>query len=119
MTRITYWRPQTPAGEYRVEMQGHASYSHEGPDIVCAAASALCCTLAEALSRKQRSGQCVLTRCQLTAGKTDIAAFPVREEERLEEIFQTICTGFEMFCKEYPNHVLWIEQKTGKSGGTE
>lgn len=119
MTRIVYWRPKEPGGEYRIQMQGHAGYADGGADIVCAAASALCCTLAGRLSYKQMTGSLVMTRCRLSAGEADVGARPVGDGEGVREIFETICTGFAMLCGEYPKHIFLTERTTDERGGPE
>ena len=100
-------------------MQGHAGYADGGADIVCAAASALCCTLAGRLSYKQITGGLVMTHCRLSAGEADIGARPVGDWKEVQEVFETICTGFAMLCGEYPKHIFLTERTVSGLGEPE
>lgn len=117
MTRIEFIRPGEQGEEYRVKMQGHAAFAHGGADIVCAAVSALCCTLAEAITRKQRTGEARMTLCRMNDGDVEIAAYPVGESVSLVEIFETILVGFEMLCEEYPKHVFLTQTSFSEKVG--
>lgn len=106
-------------GRFKLLAEGHAGYSNEGGDIVCAAISTLCCTLAEALTRLMQEGKAVLTRCTMTTAHVDIEAACVEGCTDTCIVFFAILSGLEILEKEYPKHVKLIVISSGKSGGTK
>ena len=107
------------SGSFQLLAQGHAGYSNQGGDIVCAAISALCCTLAEMLTRLMQEGKAVLTRCEMTQAHVDIEAACAEGRADARIALQTILCGLEMLEIEYPAHVRIVVIPSEKSGGTK
>lgn len=106
-------------GRFKLLAEGHAGYSNEGEDIVCAAISTLCCTLAEALTRLMQEGKAILTRCVLATAHVDIDGSCVEGSTDARIVFLAILSGLELLEKEYPKHVQLIVIPSEKSGGTK
>ena len=88
MIHVEFYR-DTKNGSVQMEMQGHAETAPKGQDLVCAAASALAETLAQAVERLYYQG--MLRRCprvELEEGRAEIIVQPVQflyEQDRLLE----------------------------------
>ena len=84
----------------RVEMRSHAGAARnpEGHDLVCAAASMLCITLAQALT-----ALCDAPRIGADSGWAELYGVPrPGEGERLRTAWQTVLGGFEWLQRQYP-----------------
>jgi uncharacterized protein YsxB (DUF464 family) len=93
-----------------VIVEGHAGMDDIGKDIVCSAVSTLTYTLAKAVEsmyeRDELNEEITVT---LENGKAEISISPrfaFRNEARL--IFDTICDGYEMIARDYPQHVEFV-----------
>lgn len=86
--------------------QGHTGYKKSGEDIVCAAVSALCFTLLEALRDEQASQHLKLVREIVSDGYMCIEAEPYSfAAERVQAIIDTVYTGLSMLAEKYPEYV--------------
>lgn len=86
-----------------MKLRGHAGSGPAGQDLVCAAASALACTLAGALERMDGQGMLAKpARISLRSGAADIAAVP-RPECRSEVLMAFWMTevGFHLLDGKY------------------
>ena len=88
--------------DYEIVVEGHAGHSAKGTDIVCAAASILFYTLAEALERRG---------IEVEADDVEnkfIRANPCREFTfDADVVFETVCTGYKLLAEQYPENVSY------------
>lgn len=76
-----------------------------GKDIVCASASMLFYTLVENIDRMQRDGKCKAVIKALEGdAEVKTAAAPGYIDEAVN-IYNTICTGYEILAESYPEYV--------------
>lgn len=103
MIEVTYYR------EYnRVTVKGHAGAGPEGHDLVCAAASALALTLAGNVAYMQSQKAVRDTILRLDAGDSEIQCKTCRRyKDSVEQVYRTICVGFELLATQYPNHISY------------
>ena len=96
---------RSDGGQLLLEVDGHAGRGPVGQDIVCAAASVLCCTLAETLrwAGAAQEAHCEVGHCRLQA----------RETALTRAYFGFVETGLQLLTQTYPLAV----QKAEKSGG--
>ena len=94
MTRV---RAARAGAQWRLEVEGHAGYGGQGPDIVCAAVSVLCCALGAAL---RGEGPVAVER---GPGYYRLKAHPATE--RAWGMIDTAMTGFALLAGQYPGHV--------------
>lgn len=87
-------------------MNGHARSAECGKDIVCAAASMLLFTLAEALNGLERSGVVERSTFAIDNGSARISwtAAKGREAECVAAC-KAVCGGFRILAERYPRHV--------------
>lgn len=92
--------------ETSISISGHAEYKDSGDDIVCAACSALSCTLLQCVLDAQSAGDAEIIYCNVTSGDVRLCfkAQPQTMEKTAAMLF-TIRTGFELLADEYPEHV--------------
>lgn len=88
---------------WRLEVRGHAEYNPGGPDILCAAASVLCCALGRAL---EASGAPELAVLQ-SPGRFVLQARP--ETPAQHGMIALVRTGLDMLAERYPGHIAWAE----------
>lgn len=101
MIHAVYDRPN-----HRVTVTGHAGAAPHGEDLVCAAVSALLCTLAETVRRLERNHQAERVVIRLLPG--DGAVSFVSEYECLANaVMDTVCVGLECLAKQYPEYVRY------------
>ena len=79
-----------------LEIDGHAGYAEKGEDIVCAAVSALACSLAAYVSGIEERGD---GHMRFSAGKMS---------SRARGAFDCVYGGFAMLAHKYPAHVTLI-----------
>lgn len=101
MIRAVYDRPA-----HRVTVTGHAGAAPHGEDLVCAAVSALVCTLAEAVRRLERNHQAENVEIRLFAGDAEVS-FVSEYECLANAVVDTVCLGLECLAKEYPQYVRY------------
>lgn len=94
-------KARTGGGCWRLEARGHAEYNPGGPDIVCAAASALCCALGRSLEQAQAPGLAALQR-------PGYFALRVRPDGPAHWAMIALTqTGLDMLVQRYPGHIAW------------
>lgn len=93
MTRVVYKKNH---GHY-FECTGHSNYDKNGKDLVCAAVSTLCCTLANSLMEKGIE----------PIAYEDGAVVIRTSEEDLETstIFHTVMIGFDCLAEQYGDYI--------------
>ena len=91
-----------------VTVEGHACADDYGKDLVCAAVSALVLTLEANLKRMHRKGQLCSVMVHLEPGKARLRCRPGKEyRSAAAEVFGTVCVGFELLAKKYPQNVQY------------
>lgn len=111
MTKITY--TTNPEHDFfYLKVDGHAGYAEKGGDIVCAAISALACTLS--------------ARVMDTTTTSNYDVYADKEHGRMlisasgkeaMEAFRTILTGLKDVAYAYPEYVSIEETERGSNGG--
>ena len=96
-------RVQDGPERWRLEVRGHAEYNPGGPDILCAAASALCCALGRALEASGAPGLAVLQ----SPGRFVLQARP--ETPAQHGMIALARAGLDMLAERYPGHIAWSE----------
>ena len=92
----------------RVTVTSHAGSGPEGHDLVCAAVSTLALTLAANVSymEAQEGAYDVITK--LEEGNAEIQCSPYRRyKDSVEQIFRSICVGFELLATKYPDNISY------------
>ena len=84
-----------------VSVKGHANADEYGKDIVCAAASALVCTLAARLEEMHRGGNVTYT---IKRGDACVTYMGTPGPE-VAGVFETIELGLRMLSERYPRYV--------------
>lgn len=91
-------------------VKGHSGQAPQGEDIICSAVSALTYTLVKAIEGMvERDELNEMAVVKLESGDADILVSPrfiFRKEARL--IFDTICDGFELIARDYPQYVEFV-----------
>lgn len=94
-------------GSLHMAAQGHAGAAPKGQDLVCAAASALAETLAQAVERLYYQG--MLRRCprvELEEGRAEIIAQPkARFYKETAMVFWTVQNGMAALAAGFPGNV--------------
>ena len=96
-------REYTGAGGIRVRMTGHAdaARNEHNHDLVCAAASVLCYTLADTMER-----YCVHPVCKLEPGNALLHGTPkTLNVSYFRAAYEAVMVGFELLATQYPEHV--------------
>ena len=103
MIEVIYYRQYN-----RVKIEGHAGSGPEGHDLVCAAVSALALTLAGNVSYMEAQEAVHGVIINLDEGNAEIQCTPYRRyKDSVEQIFRSICVGFELLSTKYPNHISY------------
>jgi uncharacterized protein YsxB (DUF464 family) len=92
----------------RVSMQGHAKSAEKGQDLVCASASILVYTLASFVENMKGAGQVYNPTVELEEGDALIYCdAPPRYKGPITLVFDTICGGFELLARDYPENISY------------
>ena len=103
MIRVTYHRLYN-----RVSVEGHAGAGPEGHDLVCAAVSALALTLAGNVAYMESQGAVRDVINKLEEGTAEIQCSSYRRyKDSVEQIFRSICVGFELLATKYPDNISY------------
>ena len=94
--------------KFSAHIEGHAGYSHCGPDIVCSACSILAYTMLQSIL--STGGECIK---ELSYGDDpdngtfmlDIVAPSEGEAEKIRTIYKVIASGFALLADQYPQNV--------------
>jgi uncharacterized protein YsxB (DUF464 family) len=95
--------------EKKVTVKGHANSGEYGNDLVCAAVSALTCTLAENIAGYASEIEGIKDHIRLDEGDAEIICTECTPEFGMviDLVFCTICTGFEKLAETYPENVKY------------
>lgn len=90
----------------RVSVEGHAQSGEAGHDLVCASASILAYTLAAFVDNMKSAGQSKYPTVELKEGYALISCnAPKRYKSSVTLAFDTVCAGFELLAKNYPDNI--------------
>lgn len=103
MIEITYYRKQ-----HRVTVKGHSGSDEEGKDLVCAAVTALCYTLALNVEQLARAKHIRRPRVKLWKGMADITCSPVHDMGAIVTVvFDSIAMGLEYIAGNNPQYARY------------
>ena len=103
MIKVTYHRDLN-----RVSITGHAYSGEAGHDLVCASASILTYTLASFVENMKESGQVRYPTVKLEEGDAIICCnAPKRIKAQVTLAFDTLCAGFELLARSYPDNITY------------
>jgi uncharacterized protein YsxB (DUF464 family) len=101
--KVTYHRELN-----RVDITGHAYSGEAGHDLVCASASILTYTLASFVANMEESGQVKHPTVKLESGDAIIYAnAPNKIKAQVTLAFDTVCAGFELLARNYPDNISY------------
>ena len=90
----------------RVSVTGHAMSGEVGHDLVCASASILVYTLAAFVSNMRLAKQVYNPKADLSEGDAVISCEPPkRYKHSVTLVFDSICGGFDILAKNYPDNI--------------
>lgn len=105
MVKINFWKdPESKA--ICMKVQGHANTGPEGADLVCASATMLVYTVAQAITFMHQQGYTEKPRIKIRKGKAKVSVVP--KEEYYAEVlhsFWTVQCGAHMLAVNYPEAV--------------
>lgn len=103
MINVTYHRDHN-----HVRIVGHAQSGEVGHDLVCASASILAYTLASFAQNAREAKQVDNHKISLQEGDALIrCTAPKRYKDSITLVFDSICGGFEILAKNYPDNVSY------------
>ena len=92
----------------RVSVTGHSQSAEKGKDLVCASASILVYTLASFVENLKEAGQVYNPTVELKEGDALIHCdAPNKYKRPITLVFDSICAGFEILAKDYPEYVSY------------
>ena len=93
---------------HRLTIEGHACSGEHGHDLVCASASILAYTLAASVANMFAAKQIREPFIELKEGSGQIACKAInRFEAPVTLIFDTLCAGYELLAREYPENITY------------
>lgn len=94
---------------YRLTVEGHARSAEPGRDLVCASASILAYTLASNVIGLAAGGQIRMSPLvNLEEGNAEVCVTPRSGFQSVVKlIFDTICSGFSLLAKDYPEFITY------------
>ena len=103
MIKVTYHRDRC-----RMSITGHAQSGDVGHDLVCASASILTYTLASFVQNMTEARQVDNPTVSLKDGDALIHCTPPkRYKPSVTLVFDSICGGFELLAKDYPDNISY------------
>lgn len=94
---------------HRVAMRGHAKSGEKGHDLVCAAASMLCYTLAANVAQLAQVRRYVRRPIiKMEDGDATVAVKAIHGMDGpVTLVFDSVCLGFDVLARDYPNNVKY------------
>lgn len=93
---------------HRLTIEGHAGSGEHGHDLVCASASILAYTLAASVANMSEAKQVREPIIELKDGSGVIACKSIRRfEAPVTLIFDTLCAGYELLARDYPENISY------------
>ena len=86
-----------------LNVKGHANYAEAGKDIVCAAVSCLCISLANTMLATGVEKQCF----RMDDGDFYMSAAITENKVYAEGAFDLAVNGLQMIAEQYPHHVVF------------
>ena len=103
MIKVVYHRDLN-----RVSVTGHAMSGEAGQDLVCASATILVYTLASFVNNMESAKQVRNPTVKLKEGDAVIScAPPNRYKGAVTLVFDSICGGFELLARDYPDNISY------------
>ena len=103
MIKVVYHRDLN-----RVSVEGHAQSGEMGHDLVCASASILIYTLTSFVENMKEARQVYNPKTDLKEGDAVISCEPPsRYKGAVTLVFDSICGGFELLAKDYPDNISY------------
>ena len=103
MIKVVYHRDY-----HRLTIEGHAQSAEKGHDLVCASATILAYTLAQFVKNMNDAGQIRYPTLELKDGFTLIDCNPPsRIKNSVKLAFDTVCAGFELLARDYPDNISY------------
>jgi len=101
MIAVTYYRERD-----LLTVKGHAKSADYGKDLICAAVSALALTLGGNVEYMADSGCVTEPVVRLEEGDAQISCKPLsRFRAVVRQTFLSVCVGFELLAKKYPEYI--------------
>ena len=94
----------------RLTVKGHANSGEEGHDLVCASASILAYTLAASVQNMASRQQVLNPVIRLEKGEAVVKCDSNRFRSVVTLMFDTVCAGFELLEKRYPQYISYTVQ---------
>jgi uncharacterized protein YsxB (DUF464 family) len=95
---------------HSLTVKGHAGSNAYGRDLICAAVSSLVLTLAANVGHLEEGGFVSEAVVILESGNARIRCKPKQPyRDRVEQVFESICLGFQLLARKFPNHVAYRE----------
>lgn len=92
----------------RVSVTGHSQSAEKGKDLVCASATILVYTLASFVENLKEAGQVYNPTAKLNEGDAVIHCdVPNKYKRPITLVFDSICAGFELLARDYPEYVSY------------
>jgi uncharacterized protein YsxB (DUF464 family) len=105
MVKIHFWK-EPESGAICMKVQGHASTAPKGADLVCASATMLVYTAAQAISFMHKQGYTEKPRIKIREGKAKISVVPKAEYyAEVLHSFWTVQCGAHVLAQNYPDAV--------------
>jgi len=90
-----------------VSVAGHAGYSDDGNDIVCAALSAITQSLLQTLKFFESKGKCIVIKSDIREDiGTALFSFMSKSKSETDAILTMAITGYKMLENTYPKNIL-------------
>ena len=96
--------------DHRLTIDGHAYHADPGQDIVCAAASILCYTLAASVNNMEARGEVrgAVVEVDDEYGSAVVAcSHNEGNEGAVTTAFDTVCTGLKLLAENYPKNITY------------
>lgn len=101
MVKVIYHRDRN-----RVSVTGHAQSGEVGHDLVCASVTTLVYTLASFVQNMKDAKQVYNPTAELKEGDALISCDPpTKYKNSVTLVFDSICGGFDILAKNYPDNV--------------
>lgn len=90
-------------------MKGHARSAEHGHDLVCASASILAYTLANAVANMAMNKEQIRAhKIELNEGKAEISCTAAyKYDAPITLVYDSICAGFELLASEHPDNISY------------
>lgn len=105
MVKISFWRDES-CGAICMKVHGHANTAPKGADLVCASATMLVYTVAQAIRFMHEQGQTEPPRIKIREGKAKVSVVP--KEDYYAEVLHTFWVaqcGAHVLARNYPDNV--------------